>query len=218
MPSLFRGTYASEELKRLLFGRVNRVWRLKVFLPCCQKDYQVPSQQYRASRRRSRPLVCRGSHQHYRPGRTKVHRTLLTWLQAVPLVNDAPSRQGASRGVLTGTFSSPLAFVSRLLVGGVFVIAGMCKLFQGYPASASLLLARLLPGKVIMPMLIIWPLVELLLGILLLLGVAQRWVSAVAAGLLILFLWTMLAFLSGGVTLRCSCGGPHSLKEYSARQ
>lgn len=100
-----------------------------------------------------------------------------------------------------------LILFARLTLGGVLLVSAVTKARD--PAGTREALAR---RKWLPPALValgVWglPLVEGLLGVALVLGLALGWTAAAAAALLAAFTLGVLADLAGGQTASCACFG-----------
>jgi uncharacterized membrane protein YphA (DoxX/SURF4 family) len=95
----------------------------------------------------------------------------------------------------------------RLLVGGVFVTAGILKIMN--PAKFALDVAnyRLLPHELNNLVAIMLPWIEVTAGILVLLGVWLRAAAGVITGLTVLFLVVIGSALARGLNIECGCFG-----------
>ena len=102
-----------------------------------------------------------------------------------------------------------LLVISRLIVGGVFVLAGGLKLFE--PIEDFIAIARswdILPEALIAWYIIPLPWVELIFGIFLIVGVFTRFGAGVIALSLASFIIAMLINMGRGRTLdECGCFG-----------
>ncbi len=99
------------------------------------------------------------------------------------------------------------ALVARLVVGVVWVVAGALKL----PDPASSVLAvrayRLLPESVVPVVGHALPLVEILVGVCLLLGLLTRAMAVVSALLLVAFVVGISSAWARGLSIDCGCFG-----------
>src|SRR5437016_185732 len=103
----------------------------------------------------------------------------------------------------TPRFISPLltylTLVSRLVLGGIFLLAGLTKLGDVHDFALSIDSYQIgmgLPVNVLVTienaMATILPPLEIALGIFILVGLFTRWASAITGGLVIIFLVAML--------------------------
>ncbi len=98
----------------------------------------------------------------------------------------------------------------RLMLGLVFVRAGLTKLPQGEAFRQAVINYRLVPEWASRPIARVLPLVELMVGGLLLLGVGQTVSSLLLAGLLGLFTLAVSVNLVRGRSIDCGCLGSGS--------
>ena len=96
---------------------------------------------------------------------------------------------------------------ARLVLGGVFVVAGWLKVIDPQSSVAAVRAYRLLPDSV--ATIVGWglPFAEIALGILLLAGIATRVAAAVAAVLLIVFIAAVVSAAARGLSIDCGCFG-----------
>lgn len=109
--------------------------------------------------------------------------------------------------------SAGAAFVARLLLGGVFVLAAVGKLAA--PAAFATAVERygLLPLAVVVPVATALPWLELLLGAYLLVGLFTRFSAIVALALLAAFGTALASALLRGLSLEgCGCFGSIGLQ------
>lgn len=102
-----------------------------------------------------------------------------------------------------------LAFISRVLVGLLFVVAGALKI--AHPADLASATASMelgLPGPVIAAIALSLPAFEILLGVYLIGGWLLRATSLVATGLLAAFIVALSSVVLRGITAPCGCFGP----------
>jgi uncharacterized membrane protein YphA (DoxX/SURF4 family) len=98
----------------------------------------------------------------------------------------------------------------RLILGSIFVYAGYVKLRQPWMLFAmSIESYQLVSGSVRDFLAHTLPWFELVLGLLLLTGVALRWTATVTAGLLLFFFSVMLHAFLKGMQIDCGCLGPN---------
>lgn len=97
--------------------------------------------------------------------------------------------------------------LSRLVVGAVFLVAGVSKALDMPAFAAEISAYQITPEPLVQPLAIALPLLELLIGVYLLIGLMQRWSAMVAAMFLIGFIGAMALALARGLTLDCGCFG-----------
>jgi uncharacterized membrane protein YphA (DoxX/SURF4 family) len=96
---------------------------------------------------------------------------------------------------------------ARLVLGGVFLVAGWLKVIDPQSSVAAVRAYRLLPDSV--ATMVGWglPFAEVALGILLLAGIATRVAAAVAAVLLVVFMAAVVSAAVRGLSIDCGCFG-----------
>lgn len=99
------------------------------------------------------------------------------------------------------------AVACRLILGSVFLVSGVAKLTDQAVFAATLAELSVVADPLIPPMTIALPLLEILLGSLLLIGLAVRLAAGGVALLLLLFIAIIVSQLAVGSTTACSCFG-----------
>lgn len=102
---------------------------------------------------------------------------------------------------------STVGLVARLLLAGVFAVAGIAKLRDLDVAELSVKSYRLLPDGVAGVVGIVLPLVEVVLAVLLLVGFGTRIAAAIVALLLVAFIIGIASLWWRGLSVGCGCFG-----------
>jgi uncharacterized membrane protein YphA (DoxX/SURF4 family) len=97
--------------------------------------------------------------------------------------------------------------VARLLVGGLFVVAGIFKIVQPAEFATDIGNYRLLPHALLNLMAITLPWVELVAGGLLLAGRWRRASALVVSVLMLVFVVAVAQAMMRGLDFRCGCFG-----------
>jgi uncharacterized membrane protein YphA (DoxX/SURF4 family) len=97
--------------------------------------------------------------------------------------------------------------VARVVLGGVFLVAGGLKVIDPQSSVAAVRAYELLPNSVVT--VVGWglPFAEIALGLLLLAGIATRVVAAVTAILLVIFMLAVASAAARGLSIDCGCFG-----------
>ncbi len=106
-----------------------------------------------------------------------------------------------------------LATLGRLLVGGVFLAAGVLKLPDPAAAVRAVRAYRLLPEALVAPVAFGMPVIEIAVGLALILGVFVRTAAVVTSVLLVVYLFGIGSAWARGLQIDCGCfgsGGPVS--------
>jgi uncharacterized membrane protein YphA (DoxX/SURF4 family) len=113
-------------------------------------------------------------------------------------VTTEPQRVMAARWISTG---------ARLILGGVFLVAGGLKVIDPQGSVVAVRAYRLLPNSLVT--IVGWglPFAEIALGLLLLAGIATRVVAAAMATLLIIFILAVVSVAARGLSIDCGCFG-----------
>lgn len=101
--------------------------------------------------------------------------------------------------------TSLVSLLCRLVVGGVFIWASLDKLAHPDAFATSIHHYRMVPYALLHPMALLLPMVELVLGGALVLGVARRGASFLAALLLVVFMIAIASALVRGLDISCGC-------------
>jgi uncharacterized membrane protein YphA (DoxX/SURF4 family) len=100
-----------------------------------------------------------------------------------------------------------LGTLARLVLAGVWLAAGAAKIGDLAASGRAIHAYQLLPYELSVAMGAALPFVELLLGGLLLAGLATRVTAAVSAGLLVIFAAGIASAWARGLTIDCGCFG-----------
>ena len=100
-----------------------------------------------------------------------------------------------------------LAFVLRLVVGGIFVYAGVVKILDPAQFANDVANYRLLPSVLVNFVAITLPWVETVVGILMVMGFWLPGSALVITGLMGVFLAAIGQALARGLDIRCGCFG-----------
>ena len=98
-----------------------------------------------------------------------------------------------------------VGLMMRVYLGGVFIYAGMSKI--NYPAefAESIAAYQLVPHWALHPMALLMPWLELISGVLLVVGVRTRAAAAAVGGMLALFSLAVLLAILRGIPAGCGC-------------
>ena len=104
-----------------------------------------------------------------------------------------------------------ISTAARVVLGGVFLIAGVLKAVDPQTSVAAVQAYQLLPAGLVT--LVGWglPFAEIALGMLLLTGLATRVAAVAAAGLLLILIAAVASVAVRGLSIDCGCfggGGP----------
>jgi putative oxidoreductase len=93
----------------------------------------------------------------------------------------------------------------RIYLGGVFVFASLYKIQEPYEFALSVATYQILPLGVVNLFALIVPWIELVTGVLLIVGAWTKENSLVILGLMAMFLTALLIALSRGYQMSCGC-------------
>jgi uncharacterized membrane protein YphA (DoxX/SURF4 family) len=97
--------------------------------------------------------------------------------------------------------------VSRLVVGGVFLLTGILKALDVAGFARSIRAYQMVPDGLVPVMANGLPWVEIIVGAYVLAGLYRRWSALAAGALLLIFMIAMGQALARGLTLQCGCFG-----------
>jgi uncharacterized membrane protein YphA (DoxX/SURF4 family) len=100
-----------------------------------------------------------------------------------------------------------LSTLGRLFLAGVFLWSGWPKLLDGEGTVRSVRAFQLLPEAAVRPFAYGLPLIELILALLLILGLATRLTALITAAMMIMFLFGIAHAWATGLSLDCGCFG-----------
>jgi len=95
----------------------------------------------------------------------------------------------------------------RLVVGGVWLVAGALKLPDPAQSVAAVRAYELLPAPLIEPIGQLLPVIEVVVGLMLILGVLTRSAAVVSAVLFIAFIIGIASAWARGLNIDCGCFG-----------
>jgi putative oxidoreductase len=98
-------------------------------------------------------------------------------------------------------------WILQIVLGGIFVYAGLAKVVDPIRFASSLLGYQIIPVSLVRPLVIAMPWVEIGLGGLLIIGKYPRIVSGFLVGLLSLFTLLIMYAMSQGWIIDCGCFG-----------
>jgi len=98
-----------------------------------------------------------------------------------------------------------LTMLSRLLVGGMYIVASVYKIIEPASFAKSIWQYHLVPGSLINLMALILPWLELLIGLAIIVGIAYRGSIWWANLLLIVFIVALASTIVRGLDIECGC-------------
>jgi uncharacterized membrane protein YphA (DoxX/SURF4 family) len=104
----------------------------------------------------------------------------------------------------------PFHFWIRLLLGGVFLVASLDKIYNPAGFAQAVYNHQILPDGLVNLVAIVLPWLELLLGLCLLGGVWLPGAVTLTSGLLMIFLGALVFNMSRGLDVHCGCFGTGS--------
>src|SRR4051794_29232836 len=116
-------------------------------------------------------------------------------------------RRTTMTGVRWSVAGPWLATAARLVLGGVFVVAGALKVPDPAAAVRAVRAYQLLPEALVAPVAFGLPMVEIAVGLTLLAGVFVRTAAIAAAVLLVVFLVGVGSAWARGLHIDCGCFG-----------
>jgi putative oxidoreductase len=98
-----------------------------------------------------------------------------------------------------------LHWVCRGLMAGIFLYTGYIKLESPLQFAAVLYGYKLFPDSIIMPMSTYFPWLEMVLGVLFIIGWKMRYVALAACGLIGMFIVVLTITYLRGIDANCGC-------------
>ncbi len=95
----------------------------------------------------------------------------------------------------------------RLAVGGVFIWAGLLKIFDPLDFAQNIANYRIFSQTVSLFLALIIPWIEVICGLLLVLGIFRETASFMISGSLVVFLVLIIVTLIRGLDIECGCFG-----------
>ncbi len=95
----------------------------------------------------------------------------------------------------------------RLAVGGLFIWAGLLKIFDPLDFAQNIANYRIFPQSVSLFLALIIPWIEVICGLLLILGIFRETASFILSASLVVFLALIIVTLIRGLDIECGCFG-----------
>lgn len=95
----------------------------------------------------------------------------------------------------------------RLVVGGVWIVAGALKITDPAQSVAAVRAYQLLPSDLVSPVGQLLPVLEVLIGLMLVLGLLTRGAAVISAVLFVLFIIGIASVWARGINIDCGCFG-----------
>jgi len=102
-----------------------------------------------------------------------------------------------------------VVLVARVVVGGVFIVAGGSKIGHAAYFAAQIAAFGIVPQRIIGPMALLLPFLEVLLGAYLVIGLYARLAGWIATIQLLIFAAAIASAVARGLSLSCGCFGPN---------
>lgn len=103
--------------------------------------------------------------------------------------------------------AAKLSFIFRIVIGGVFLLAGLAKISDPVRFILTLREFRLFPEMIIPFTAVYLPWLEFVLGISIFLGIMHRTSALMLAGLNMLFVIAIGSVIFRGIVVDCGCFG-----------
>lgn len=100
-----------------------------------------------------------------------------------------------------------VSFLFRIIIGGIFLIAGLAKISDPVRFLLTLREFDLFPGGVIRFMAVYIPWLEFILGLFIILGILYRTSSLMLAFLIVIFTVAILSVIIRSMEIDCGCFG-----------
>ncbi len=106
------------------------------------------------------------------------------------------------------TVMNVVVLIARVVLGGVFIVAGGAKIGNAAYFAAQIAAFGIVPRPVIAPMALLLPFLEVLLGGYLVIGLYARLAGWIATIQLLIFAAAIASAVARGLSLSCGCFGP----------
>jgi uncharacterized membrane protein YphA (DoxX/SURF4 family) len=103
------------------------------------------------------------------------------------------------------SFTGLLVLACRLILGGVFIYASLDKLMHPDAFAQAIHNYRMVPPALLHMMAHYLPALEMVTGVLLVLGVWRRGATLLIAGMVLVFIAAIATALSRGLDISCGC-------------
>ncbi len=110
--------------------------------------------------------------------------------------------------------STPLSYaslVARIVLGGIFLFAGVAKAMEIQGFAAEIGAYQMLPKALWLPMATIMPFVEIIAGVYLIIGLKLKWASAITGGMIVMFIVGIIWAMVHHLNIDCGCFGNVSI-------
>lgn len=104
--------------------------------------------------------------------------------------------------------SLPVQVICRLILGGLFIYAGITKVSNPHGFAGIIYNYKLMPDMFITALAVLLPWVEIIAGIFLVAGIYKRTSASVLSALLIVFMIAISINLIRGLDFDCGCFNP----------
>ena len=108
---------------------------------------------------------------------------------------------------LNNRYQTLLTLVGRLLLGGVFLVAGGLKAFKPAEAASAVAAYKILPTQLAHIAGYALPWFEIAIGLLLIIGLSIRMAAVVSGGVMLLFVASIISVWARGLLIDCGSYG-----------
>lgn len=104
-------------------------------------------------------------------------------------------------------FQPIISLVSRLLLGGVLLVAGGLKAFKPDESAGAVAAYKILPTNIAHLIGYALPWLEIAIGVLLIIGLSIRFAAVVATAVMLIFVVAIISVWARGILIDCGCFG-----------
>ncbi len=104
-------------------------------------------------------------------------------------------------------FQPIISLLSRLLLGGVLLVAGGLKAFKPDESAGAVAAYKILPTNIAHLMGYALPWLEIAIGVLLIIGLSIRFAAVVATAVMLIFVVAIISVWARGILIDCGCFG-----------
>ena len=104
-------------------------------------------------------------------------------------------------------FQPVITLISRLLLGGVLLVAGGLKAFKPDESAGAVAAYKILPTNIAHLMGYALPWLEIAIGVLLIIGLSTRLAAVIGTAVMLIFVAAIISVWARGILIDCGCFG-----------
>ncbi len=115
--------------------------------------------------------------------------------------------------IFENKYNSYISLILRIYIGAVFIYASVHKIIHPEIFATDIATYDILPLSLINLMAIILPYIEIVSGILIIIGPFQKEAALMISGMMVIFLIALIIALYKGINISCGCFASQSVEE-----